>query len=81
VLCIKQRVFLVPLITFFPSGLNLAQRGFHVLTTSVNGEGFLYMQFTTNYRVLHMYVDKARVVIFGKLGLGNKEQMLVNFPS
>jgi len=62
VFCIKRRVFLVPLITFFPSSLNLAQRGFHVLTTSVNGEGFLYMQFKTNYRILHMYVDKAGVI-------------------
>lgn len=40
----------------------MAQRGFHVLTTSVNGEGFLYMQFKTNYRVLHVYVDKACVI-------------------
>jgi hypothetical protein len=62
VFCIKRRVFLIPLITFFPSSLNLAQRGFHVLTTSVNGEGFLYIQFKTNYRVLHMYVDKAGVI-------------------
>ena len=77
VFCIKRRVFLVPLITFFPSGLNLAQRGFHVLTTSVNGEGFLYMQFKTNYRVLHMYVDKSCVIIIGKLGPGNKENVLV----
>jgi len=46
---------------FIPPGLNLEERGFHVLTTSVNGEGFLYMQFKTNYRVLHMYVDKACV--------------------
>jgi hypothetical protein len=62
VFCIKRRVFLFPLITFFLSGLNLAQRGFHVLKTSVNGEGFLYMQFKTNYRVLHTYVDKACVM-------------------
>jgi hypothetical protein len=62
VFCIKRREFLVPLITFFPSGLNLAHRGFHVLTASVNGEGFLYMQFKTNYRVLHTYVDQECVI-------------------
>jgi hypothetical protein len=62
VFCIKRRVFLVHLITFSPSGLNLAQRGFHGLTTSVNGEGFPHMQFKTNYGVLHMYVDKACVI-------------------